>query len=580
MSGTLAIPASQIVQVTPSVLSAGGTGLDLQGLFLTTSPRVPTGTVLAFPNLLAVRQFFGASSQEAAIGQTYFLAFDNSNIKPASILFTQYNLADVGAWSRGASLSGMTVSQLQAIPTGTLTVMIDGVSTTSGPITLGGATSFSGAAEAISLALGLQGPQSASFQGAITNTTLSVTAMTPGGMINIGDQLAGTGVTAGTTIVAQTAGTPGRDGTYTIDDSQSVAAPIAMTTNRPVVSFDPVSFAFVTASATTGADSSITAPTGPIAVALHMDAPSGAIVSQGAVAASPTEFMTEVTAFTQNWASFTTLFDPDAGSGNAVKQEFAAWVNGTIDNYLYAAWDTDPTPTETTEATTSLGAILDLSQSSGTACIYSPLQGPTIAAFLMGSIAAIDFTQFNGRKTMAFRQQSGVAPDVVSGTVAANLEANTYNYYGNWATANDEFTFFYPGSLTGPFDWIDSYVNQIWMNNQFQLALMELLFNAGSIPYNQAGYTLIKAACQDVINQALDFGAIRTGVTLSQAQIAEVNASAGVAIDGLLFTQGYYLQVRDATPQVRQARGSPPCSFWYCDGGSVQRIDLASIMIQ
>jgi hypothetical protein len=118
------------------------------------------------------------------------------------------------------------------------------------------------------------------------------------------------------------------------------------------------------------------------------------------------------------------------------------------------------------------------------------------------------------------------------------------------------------------------------MNNGFQLALMELLTTVGSIPYNQVGYTMIKAACQDVINRALNFGAIRTGVTLSQAQINEVNNMAGVAIDGILNSQGYYLQVSDADPQVRANRGTPPCTFWYMDGGSVQRITLASVMVQ
>ena len=72
-------------------------------------------------------------------------------------------------------------------------------------------------------------------------------------------------------------------------------------------------------------------------------------------------------------------------------------------------------------------------------------------------------------------------------TIAAQLEANGYNYYGNWATANDAFSFFYPGSVTGGFLWIDSYVDQIWLNNAFQLALMTLLTQTKSIPYNAYG---------------------------------------------------------------------------------------------
>jgi len=195
-------------------------------------------------------------------------------------------------------------------------------------------------------------------------------------------------------------------------------------------------------------------------------------------------------------------------------------------------------------------------------------------------VAGIDFARPNGRKTLAFRGQTGMTPDITDGNTASNLEGNFYNYYGIWTTANDLFRFMYPGTVSGPWQWIDSYVNQIWMNNGFQEALMNLLTQTGSIPYNHAGYTLIKAACQDVIDAALSFGAIRAGVTLSEAQRVEVNNQAGVQIDGILNAVGYYLQVLDASPQVRQARGTPPCMFWYMDGGSVQRITLASVMVQ
>ena len=56
------IPASAIVQVTPSVLGAGGTGLNLSGLVLTTNTRVPYGQVLSFGSQAAVSAYFGASA--------------------------------------------------------------------------------------------------------------------------------------------------------------------------------------------------------------------------------------------------------------------------------------------------------------------------------------------------------------------------------------------------------------------------------------------------------------------------------------------------------------------------------------
>jgi hypothetical protein len=281
---------------------------------------------------------------------------------------------------------------------------------------------------------------------------------------------------------------------------------------------------------------------------------------------------------TTNFASFMTLVDPDGGSGNTLKQAFAAWNGLQNDRYVYVASDSDITPTMSMAATNSLGYLLKANQTDGTVVIYDPDRA--LAPFVCGMIASIDFTELQGRITLAFKGQSGMNPTVTDQTTGANLMANGYNFYGSYATANDGFVLFYPGSITGAFEWADSYVNQIWMNNQFQLSLMVLLTQVKSIPYNIAGYTLIRAACMNVITQALNFGALQPGVVLSDSQAAEVNTAAGIAIDQTLFSQGWYLQILPASPQTRGNRQTPPMTFWYMDGGSVQQINLASIEIQ
>jgi hypothetical protein len=168
---------------------------------------------------------------------------------------------------------------------------------------------------------------------------------------------------------------------------------------------------------------------------------------------------------------------------------------------------------------------------------------------------------------------------VTDATTAQTLIDNGYNFYGDYATSNDRFRFLYPGQISGNWKWVDTYVNQIWLNAAFQQALMTLLTQVNAIPYNIDGYTLIDAACLDPINAAVNFGAIRAGVTLSSQQKAQINSQAGVDISDTLQTRGWYLQIKDATPQVREARGTPPMTFWYLDGGSVQQITLASLAI-
>jgi hypothetical protein len=60
------IPASEIVNVIPGVVGAGGAGLDMVGLILTNSARAPYGAVLSFSTLADVQSYFGSSSDEAA----------------------------------------------------------------------------------------------------------------------------------------------------------------------------------------------------------------------------------------------------------------------------------------------------------------------------------------------------------------------------------------------------------------------------------------------------------------------------------------------------------------------------------
>lgn len=216
------IPASAIVSVTPNVIAAGGTGLDLCGLILTGSDRVPVGTVAAFTSPAAVSDFFGPGSAELDAATVYFNGFDGSAIKPAQLLFAQYPAAAVPAWLRGGNLAPMTLAELQAV-TGTLTLTIDGTDVTTAALDLSSAVSFSSAAALIETAIG---HYDAVVTGSIAGTTLTVSAVASG-TLKVGDVIAGSGVTAGTVITALGTGNGGT-GTYTVSVSQT-ASSTAMT---------------------------------------------------------------------------------------------------------------------------------------------------------------------------------------------------------------------------------------------------------------------------------------------------------------------------------------------------------------
>ena len=158
--------------------------------------------------------------------------------------------------------------------------------------------------------------------------------------------------------------------------------------------------------------------------------------------------------------------------------------------------------------------------------------------------------------------------------------SNVYNFFGAWASAIVRFLFLSPGQIAGKWNWIDAYINQIRINSQLQLALITLLTSAKSVPYNADGIALQRAACNDPINEALNFGSIQTGVTLSEQQRALINREAGFDAASMVESRGYCLYIAQATAQTRGNRQSMPMKLWYTDGGSVQTINLASINVQ
>ena len=337
------------------------------------------------------------------------------------------------------------------------------------------------------------------------------------------------------------------------------------------VEFEEQLQAFKIVSATTGKSSTVSFATGDIADKLGLSEAAGARVSKGTNAESVDEMMAGLTSATLNFATFTTIEEPTIED----KLALAKWSNLQNERFLYVGWGKEAAALQAGN-TTSFGAKLKESQYSGATAVYGGLDK---AAFLCGAIASIDFSEREGRITVAFKGQSGLEVDVNDATEAQNLKDNGYNFYGAWATANDRFLFIYPGQMTGKWKWLDNYVNQIRLNSQLQLALMTMLISAKSVPYNHVGRALQRAACQDAIDEALNFGSIRAGVDLSEQQRAIINNEAGVDAATQIEARGYYLYIGKATAQTRGNRESMPMKLWYTDGGSVHSVNMGSINI-
>lgn len=581
------IPASRLVSSIPGVLAPGGNPLSLNAVFVTTDPSIPFGVAQAFPSDTAVDDWFGPNSPEAKHAGIYFSGYANASALPSTLYFYQYNAAPIAGYARGGSMASTPLSTVQGL-SGTLTVVIDGMTVVTPNINLAAASSFSNAAALVQAGLQTAG-NIFSGQGSVVDATdtLTITAVTSG-TVYVGMPVTGADIAPGTTITAFGTGTGGA-GTYTMSAPATATAGPEVITGQTAatVTYDDLRDAFVITSATTGDTSTVGFPTaGTLSTGLKLTSTTGAVLSAGAAGQTPTEVGDGIVGSTQNWATLHLVQDPDNGeAGGPIKLQFAQWISENSpagqERFFYPAWDADQTPASNGDDQACFAQLLEAAGYNGTMPIYDQTAGDA-AAFVAGMVASINFNAPGGRIAFDAKTSSAaLLPSVTSGTAAANLEANGYNYYGAFGTANQVFQEFQTGSMPGSWVWADPYVDQIWLNCALQLALMVYKQQANQVPYNTQGRAGIRNAMLPTILQGVSNGVIQAGVVLSGSQQQAVNsATANPNAATILSNVGWILTIGVATPTTRGARLSPPISLYYTDGGSVRVISFNSVDVE
>lgn len=491
------IPISQVVQVNPRVVGAGGAQSSFDGLFLTQNTAVAPSQMLEFYTAAGVADFFGALSDEAAAASVYFAGVLGGGQLPGSVKFSRYASAASGAQVIGIP-TGLSLAQLQAL-TGTL-IVTTAQAYTSSTINLAAATSFSNAA------------------------------------------------------ALMTAGFTTPDFAITYDDARG---------------------RFLLTTTATGAAAEVSNVTGTLAEDVGLSADVGAYRQATGVAADTgATALSRAVESSSNWFAFTTIWDADIDE----RLELAAWASTSgLFEFAYVGWDTDAASTTPNNAN-SFGAQVFATPYQGTIPLYGDLRH---AAGVLAWAASTNFQMIEGRNALAFRQLAAGVPASITTLAEANgALSNGYTYLGQYASNANNYAVLYNGALSGQFNWADTYIGQAWIRRNLQQALFEVLLAYNTLPYNQDGYNAIYQGAQGVISQAVQNGVIREGVTLSASQAAQINQQAGTTISDELSTLGWHLQVRDPlTTAVRTVRGSPTVNFWYCDGGSIQRIVVSSTTV-
>lgn len=357
-----------------------------------------------------------------------------------------------------------------------------------------------------------------------------------------------------------------------------VAAKLATAFNSAAnVTYSSFTGAFQITSETIGATSSVGyasagASGTDLSTLLSLTQAAGAVISPGADAETVAENFALIKAQSNNWVTFTTLYEPDAAETLALAQ----WATAQGVDYLYVPWNAGVALTDTND-NTSIADVLKEANVAATAGVYDSTTDT--AAFVAGAVASIDWNREQGTITLAHKHQSGLAARVTDAATAQALKAKTWNFYGDYATRNDEFLRFFPGAIFGEYKFIDPYINAVWLKNVLQVSIMNGLGNVGRVPYNAAGYALIYAWIRDPVNRARRNGVIDVGVALSESQKTQLIQEVGYDISKELYTNGYFILVDDPGASIRVNRESPTVSLYYMYGGSVHRIELASTAI-
>ena len=310
-----------------------------------------------------------------------------------------------------------------------------------------------------------------------------------------------------------------------------------------------------------------------VATLLNLTEDTGAVQSAGVDAETLTDCMSNVLKYARNWVTFSYIFEPTTDE----KIELAQWCADRDTRFLFVMWDSDKTAKLDGNKTNAGYQITNVLELDGTCPVYNSLE---LGASVMGAVACLNFNQYNGRTTLAYRQFEGVNVTCDDDEDYDALIANGYNCYADFATAANNFKFFQNGQVSGKFDWVDSYLNAVAIKDSLQLNILDLFTAVRSLPYNEDSYSAIRTACLDTINKFINFGAIRTGVTLSQTQKVVLQQEIGKDVSTTLQTSGWYMSIEDPGSVVRGQRGTPNCYFYYMDGGSIQKIVMPSTCVQ
>jgi len=321
-----------------------------------------------------------------------------------------------------------------------------------------------------------------------------------------------------------------------------VAAIISAALTGATCVYNSVFNRFEITSNTTGATSSIsflTAPTAGTDISGLMGDVAGGggyqangIVAETALAAAT--FFDQT--FGQQWYA---LQFASTHTVNADHQAVSAFIEGTATYHFYGVTTQDPNAL-LASSTTDIAYLLSQTKPNRTAVQYSSTSNYAIASAL-ARILTTNYAGANTVITLMYKQEPGVAPEVLNSTQIAALEAKNCNVY---VTYNNNTSIFEPGVCSSGL-FIDTEIGTAAWVVTMQTALYNVLFTTSTkVPQTNTGMHLLATAIEQTSSQFVVNGLLAPGTWTS--------AGVGVINQGDPLPKGYYVFV----PPIEQQSAS------------------------
>lgn len=467
----MAIRFSKYIDINSSVQGASGViGRNFMERLFDTNPLIPSGASLDFDTATDVSTYFGSSSKEYARALFYFSRPSKLGTFPTAISFARWVDEAQAPQIYGARLT-QTLAQLKTITTGAFSLTLGVDTHVLTGIDFSAATTLADIAAALQTAIRTQ-----------TGTMWTAATVTYNSLRGSFDLVGGSAIAAAVSVQA-----PGSGTDITFD--------IGWLPNDPCI---------------------------------------GAIWSNGSLAESITDTLTNSVAVSDNFGSFDFV---DSLSDDE-KVEAAEWNQAQNVKYIYL-------PSVSAGESSALSALIrDIE---GVGLTLSPLSDEYPEMLPANIFASTDYSQPGSAQNYMF-QVAALTPSVSTTALSDFYDDLNINYYGRTQNAGNNIDFYQRGVLMGlpsaPTD-INTYANEIWLKDAIGVVIMNALLISTEIPANQKGRSQLLALISTVAQQAVINGTISVGKLLNDDQKAAIT---GITGDNQAWLQvqniGYWLDVQ------------------------------------